>query len=825
MFKSLTPHLIAIAIFGAFTTFFFLPYYQGKVLNQHDVVQYNGMAKEITDWNEKHPDDPALWTGGMFSGMPAFQISITYPSNFIHKVAGAAGFFFPEATSSLFWLMFGFYLLLLAFGAEHYLAALGGVAYGLCSFTILSIEAGHNTKVLAMGFMAPVLAGCVWAWRGKLLEGAAAVSLFMALCIDANHLQITYYLFLCIGALGAYFLYEAIVGKGWSTFIKGSMVVVVSVMLAILPNITNLWSTYEYSKDTIRGGSSELSAKKAATTGGGLDFEYATRWSYGLGDGEVLTLLIPNMKGGGSGSELSESSATYAALLNQGVSPNMATQYLKQMPTYWGNQPFTSGPVYFGAVLLFCFFLGMFCWNHPVKWAMLAISVLGIFLAVGFHTPVYKLAFEFLPFFNKFRNPSMAMVIPQLMLPFIGMMGIHQFLLAKPGDKTMEKKLRMALAISGGLVFVFGILGSFMFSFSGSVDEQLVKNNQQWLVDALRQDRATMLRTDAIRSLSLIALAFGCLWLYASGKLVARYATIAIGVLAIADNWLVDSRYLTSSDYVEKTQYNQNYTPSQADQQILQDPDPNFRVFNVTRDPFNDAMTSYYHKSIGGYHAAKLIRYQDLIENQLSKNNMRVLNMLNTKYFIVNNPQTKEPVAQPNPGAMGNCWLVSNIQWVKNADEEMAALDSFDPTSTLVADERFKPQVKGEFFKDSTASIRQTLYSPNKLIYEFQSEKPAVAVFSEIYYNSEKGWKAYLDGKETDHFRGNYVLRALAVPAGKHQIEFRFEPASYTNGNKLAAAGSILIYLLAFGALGISLRNASVASPKATETASGKGKK
>ncbi len=819
--KSISQHLMAIAAFGFFTVLYFLPYYQGKVLNQHDIIQYNGMSKEITDWNEKHPEEPALWTNRMFGGMPAFQIAMSYPSNLIHKISELAGKFFPEATSSLFWLMAGFYLLLVTFNAPPLLAAAGAVAYALCSFNILSIEAGHNTKVLAMGFMAPTLAGVVRAWKGQFLQGAAITALFLSLCIDANHLQITYYLFLCIGFTGLFFLVQCVRDKNWKTFLSGSTVVVMSCLLALLPNLTNLWSTYEYQKETIRGGTSELSAKKAATTGGGLDFDYATRWSYGLMDGEILTLLIPNIKGGGTGSPLPESSASYTALVNQGVPPQQASQYLRQMPTYWGSQPFTSGPVYFGAVLMGLFFLGLIAWNNPIRWAMLAVSLLGMFLAFGFHTPVYKLAFELFPFFNKFRNPSMALAIPQLFFPLIGIMGWYSLTQAKSGDPEMEKKLKIAAGIGLGTVGVFGLLGSFMSSFTGTVDQQLISNNQQWMVDALRADRASMLRSDAIRSIFFIGLSFGAAWMCLKGKLSSTVATAAIGLLAIADNWMVDSRYLSSEDYVEKMSYNQNYSPTAADLEILKDSDPNYRVFNLSRDPFNDAMTSYYHKSVGGYHAAKLIRYQDLIENQISKNNMNVLNMLNTRYFIMEDPQTKQPVARRNPGALGNAWLLNEIKWVKSADEEMNALSNFNPASELIADERFKTLAAGNFSPpDSSAFIRQTSYSPNQLSYEYQSNSASVAVFSEIYYNEEKGWKAYLDGKEVPHFRANYVLRAMALPAGSHRIEFRFEPKSYVLGNQLSLAGSALIYLLLFGSLGLAWKqqqknNSTTAEAKA----------
>lgn len=797
------PHLIAVAIFALLTVIYFLPVYQGMSLSQGDVTQWEGMSKEIVDWNEKHPDDPALWTNGMFGGMPAYQISMKFPGNFVTKIVRTLQVIFPDATVLMFLTFVGFYILLLCFEITPWLSVVGAVAYGLSSFLLISIEAGHNTKVQAISFMAPALGGVVLAYRKNILVGAALTALFLSMLIDANHLQVAYYTLMVLGVVGVYYAVTSVLEKQVAHFAKASAALVAAGLIAVLPNVANLWSTEEYAKETIRGGSSELTQKKEATKGGGLDFDYATRWSYGLGDGEILSILIPNIKGGASGGALSESSETYKEMMNKGVPQQTANQYIRQLPLYWGGQPFTSGPVYFGAAIVFLFLFSLLIVNNHFKWVLLGLSVFSILLAAGHNSPFYGWMFNLLPFFNKFRTPSMALVIAELAMPLLALMGLNEILTGKIDRDDLLKKLKIAAGITAGIVVLFGVLGGMFVNFSSEADKQYYEGGNGWLIDAIKKDRASLLRTDAFRSLFFIAAAFGLVWAYAQQKVNKQIFIGAIAVVFLADGWLVAKRYLNSENFVEQTANNNRHTPTQADLDILKDTDPNYRVFNVTRDPFNDAMTSYYHKSVGGYHAAKLIRYQDLIENHIGKNNMNVLNMLNTKYFIGSNPQTKEPMAQQNPGALGNAWFVSEIKWAKNADEEIGALTNFNPQSTVVIDERYKTAVGSwQYAGDSTASIKLTEYTPNKLTYQSNSAAAGLVVFSEIYYNNDKGWHAYLDGKPVEHFRCNYVLRGMVLPAGAHKVEFKFEPKSVTQGNTVSYAGSFLLFLLVFGVLG-----------------------
>lgn len=800
MQKRILPHLVAVLTFALLTIAYFIPAYQGKTLTQGDVTQWEGMSKEIVDWNKAHPEEPALWTNRLFGGMPAVQISLLYPGNFVDKVVRVLQVIFPDATVLLFMMFLGFYILLLCLEVDPWLSLAGAVAYGLSSFILISIEAGHNTKVQAMALMAPVLGGVILAYRKNILVGAAITAFFLSIAINANHFQIAYYLILIVGAVGGYYLITSILEKRLVHFAKATGLLIVAALLALLPNIANIWGTEEYAKETIRGGASELTQKKA-TTDGGLDFDYASRWSYGLGDGEILSLLIPNIKGGASGGSLSESSETYQAMMSKGVAENTAQQYLKQMPLYWGGQPFTSGPVYFGAAIVFLFVFSMFIVRNNLKWVLLGLTIFSMMLAFGHNTPFFKWMFNLLPFFNKFRNPSMALVIAELAVPLIAILGLNEIFTGKNSNDELLKKLKIAGGITAGLVILFGILGGMFFSFSAEADKQYYDNGNAWLIDAIKKDRASLLRTDAFRSLVFIAATFGLIWFYIQKKLTKQILLSALGAVFLFDGWLVDKRYLNSDNFKEATE--SSHAATQADLDILNDKDPNYRVFNVTRDPFNDAMTSYYHKSVGGYHAAKLIRYQDLIENQISKNNINVLNMLNTKYIIGQNQQTKEPMAQPNPNACGNVWFVQEIKWAKNADEEMKALDNFNPKQTVVIDERYKAAVGGwQLTVDSSASIKEDSYSPNKLSYSSNSTNSQLAVFSEIYYNEGKGWHAYLDGNPVAHFRCNYVLRGMVVPAGSHKIEFKFEPKSIVAGNKIAYAGSFLLFAFVFGTLG-----------------------
>lgn len=805
MQKRVLPHLAAVLVFALLTVIYFLPYFQGMTLSQGDVSQWEGASKEIAGWNKVHPDDPALWTDAMFGGMPAVQISLAFPGNYAIKLFNIVGMVFPFSSSYMFMMFLGFYIFLLCLDVSPWLALAGAIAYGLSSFTIISIEAGHNTKVQAMCLVAPVVGGVILAYRRNILLGAAITALFLSMAIAANHPQIIYYTLIVLGSIAVYFLITDIMEKRIAHFVKASAALVVAGLLALMPNIASLWTTQDYVKETMRGGSSELTQKKQQAKGGGLDYTYATEWSYGLLDGEILTVLIPDMKGSASGAELSEESATYKELTAKGVPEGSARGFIQRAPLYWGAQQFTSGPVYLGAAIVFLFLFGMLIVQNRIKWALLAVVIISVVLGAGRNTFIYHIIFNTLPLFNKFRTPSMALFIAQFAVPAVALLGVNELLNGNQKKEDIIKKLKIAGGVTAGIVVVFGLLGSFFFSFTSDGDKHWFENNQGWILDALKKDRSSMLFMSALRSLVFIGAAFGLVWFYVQKTVSKQMLTVGLTLVFLADGWMIARRYLNNDNFVEVSKSESVHSMTQADADILKDPDPHYRVFNLTQNPFNDAMTSYFHKSIGGYSAVKMQRYQDLIENQISKNNLKVWRMLNTKYVITGG-ENQPPRAQHLDGC-GNAWFVRGIMWAKNADEEMADLgvDSFEPLKTAVVDERFRKDVPDNAIgADSGAVIRLKEYTPNKLTYFYNSPTNQVAVFSEIYYDGNKGWNAYLDGKLVPHFRADYVLRAMALPAGSHQIEFKFEPKSVILGNKIAYAGSFLLFAFVFGTLGFA---------------------
>ncbi len=734
----------------------------------------------------------------MFSGMPAYNISTRSKTNLIRYVDEIISLGMPKPARSLFVALIGFYILLIFLNFSPWLALCGAIAYGFSSFLIISMEAGHNTKVHAMAYMAPVITGILLTYRGKILWGIVLTGIALSLEIMCNHIQMIYYLMLITIVIVIFEGIEAYKNKRFNQYIKASVVLLFVASIAVLPNATKILLTNEYGKESIRGGSSELSEKKAKTKGG-LDKEYATRWSYGVM--ESFTVLVPNFKGGSSYGELDQDSN----LAKKGL----PRQYLKSMPLYWGDQPFTSGPVYFGAIICFLFVLGLLLVRGTVKWILVTIIALSFLLAWGKNFDlVYSFFFEYVPFFNKFRTPSMALSIAQLAVPLLGFIAIKEIIEQKISKEKILKAFKTTIYIVGGMLLLFWLFGGKMFDFKAGIDEQLKQN--QWtpdLISALHKDRASLLASDALRSLVFILLFAGLLWAFIKDKIKKEYLIAGLGLLILVDLWGLDRRYLNDDDFISKKQFESPLQPSQIDQMILQDTDPNYRVFNLTRNPFNDAITSYHHKSVGGYHPAKLIRYQDLIERHISQNNKAVLNMLNTKYFIVRDKTNEQIFPQRNPLALGNAWFVDKVKWAANADEEINALNDFIPEQTVIIDKRYKNYLGDKkFSKDAMSTISLLSYKPNHLVYESNAGTDQLAVFSEIYYNDNKGWKAYVDGKYIQHIRGNYVLRVMKIPAGQHKIEFKFEPSTYFLGEKIALAGSLLLLIGAFSVMGIAIK-------------------
>ncbi|WP_240676105.1 YfhO family protein [Botryobacter ruber] len=788
--RDVLPHAIAVLIFLVLTAAYFSPIlFEGKAIAQHDIMMSKGGSKEIQDFRAATGEE-TLWTNSMFGGMPSYLINTHYTgdlSGYIHKVLT---FDMPAMAANLFITLLCAYILMVMLGLNVWLSVVGAIAFAFTSYNLIILEAGHNTKSLTIAYIPLVLAGLLYALRRNLWIGAAIFALGLTLNLHFNHLQMTYYMLLMVLVFIVVEVIYAISNGTIADLIKRGLVLGVAAVLAVGVNFGRLYTTAEYSQHSIRG-KSELSAPNSGEgTSSGLDREYAFNWSYGVS--ETMTLLIPDFYGGSSTASLDQDSDTYEAFIRMGVPPGQADQIVQQgLPMYWGAQPMTSGPVYVGAIVCFLFVLGLLIVNKRTRYWLLAATVLSIVLAWGknFETFNYFM-FDYFPAYNKFRAVSSALVIAQITIPLLGMLALYRLFRDKGVVKDLDKQLLYAAGITAGICALVWLLAG-MAGFEGSADQQLIQ--AQFPIDAIRSDRESLMRSDAFRSLVFILLAAALLYFYLKNKLSATLAIAGVGVLILVDLWAVDKRYLNDDDFQRRAIENY-FQPTQADQMILQDKDPHYRVLYLP-NAFNDARTSYFHKSVGGYHGAKLRRYQDVIERHISQNNLEVLRMLNTRYVITGNEQ--QPV-QRLPGALGNAWFVETIKTVNNPDEEIEALDGLDAATTAVVDVS-KFDVPAKNFSSEGAAIKLTEYQPDYLKYEATTPQQAFAVFSEVYYAD--GWQAYIDGQAVDHIRANYILRALPVPAGKHTIEFRFAPQAYAIGNTVSLVSSVVLLLVLAGAI------------------------
>lgn len=799
-FKKLTPHLIAFGLFVAISFAYCLPVLEGKKIDMHDMNMYAGMAHESVAFRDSTGIDP-LWTNSMFGGMPTYQISAASKSDFMSTLFSVLRSVFPEPVYILVLALFSFYILLLALKVNQQLSVVGAIGFAFASYLFIILNAGHITKAMAIATGPLLVAGVINLFHQQFIKGAFLTLLGAWLQLYCNHYQMTYYLGLILVVIGIAYFVAAILSKRLVHYLKAVGVIVLAGGLSLLPTYLQLFSTLDYAKFTTRGAS-ELTEKKVSD---GLDIDYAFAWSYGVG--ETFTLLIPDFYGGASQGEVSKSSATYKALQSNGAGAQ-ASSFIKQVPLYWGDQSITGGPTYIGAINIFLFVLALLVLRGALKWGVLASVVLVMMLSWGKNFESFNnFMFYNFPAYSKFRAVSMILSFTSLLIPLLGFVGLSQLIATKDKSNLINQLLKAA-GFTAGFCLLCAI-GSDMFSYTGAVDEQL-KSYPQWLLDAIREDRQSALQSDAFRSFALITLAAAAIWFYLKGRLNQLYMVVAIGGLMTLDLWTVGKRYLNNDNFVSSSKLKSQFSPSQADATILQDQTLGYRVMNTSVSTFNDASTSYFHRSIGGYHGTKLKRYQEVIEYQIAKNNMNVLNMLNTKYFIMPDEQSGGPVARINPGALGAAWLVNSYQLVANADSEMSALSTFNPKQTAIIDQRFKVQLgsfSSSFEVDSTASINLQQYAPNELKYDFNATMPQLAVFSEIYY--EEGWNAYIDGKAAPYFRCNYILRGMALPAGKHQIIFKFEPANYYKAEKIAYAGSIAVSVILLVLGGLLLRKTS----------------
>jgi len=788
--KKLSPHLIVLLLFVSLSFAYFSPVMQGKMLDMPDIKHWKGMSKEVQDFRETTGEE-ALWTNSMFSGMPAYQISTKFKGNLIQHIVKAVSLGIPRPANMLFLYLLGFYLLLLSLKVDYRIAAIGAIAFAFSSYFFIIIQAGHMTKAHAIAYVPMVVAAVLYTYRGKVLLGGVLTSLAVAMQLFANHLQITYYLVMMLLIIGLVQFVKDLKAKNLSDFAKRSAVLVIAGLLASGTSLTRLATTMEYGKDSTRG-KSELTTDLDNKTSG-LDKDYATSWSYGVA--ETFTLLIPNFYGGSSSNSvltLEDDSETLDFLkrFRNKQLANTLAQY--KSSSYWGDQPFTSGPTYAGSIVIFLFILGLFFVKSQMRTWLLLATILSIMLAWGKNfMPLTDFFLDYFLAYNKFRAVSMILVIAEFTLPLLGFLALNKFLTTDASIDEKKKPLQLAFYITGGIALLFALMPSLFFDFLSEKDltplGQGIKTPNGFL-DGLASDRAGLLSADAWRSFIFIALTFGAMWMFLKNKLSSKYVILIVGILVLSDMWTINKRYLNDDHFVRRSKVEIPYQPTQANNQILRDTDPNFRVFNQSVSTFNDASTSYFHKSIGGYHGAKLKRYQELIENHISKGNPSVINMLNTKYIINRNGQ-----AQQNPGAMGNAWFVNKINIVPNADEEIKALNGLDVKNTAIIDSRFTEQIIGNL-DNTNAGISLIEYKPNYLKYNSNSTSDGIAIFSEIYY--DKGWNAYIDGELKPHFRANYVLRGMQIPSGNHVVEFKFEPATYKIGETVSLASSVILLLL-----------------------------
>lgn len=806
-------HIAIIAAFVVICFIYFSPVLQGKAPAQLDVLQSKAMQKEIMEYKDKDGKGP-LWTNQMFGGMPAYQIWVQYAYNGATYGIALITKALPNPIGTVLLLLVGAYFLFITLKVNPWLAAAGAVAFAFTTYNFVLIATGHSNKALAIGFFAPIIAGILLSMRGRYWLGGSLTALFLALEIRSNHVQMTYYLFLCILIFIGIELYQAYKTKTLNAFGKALGFLTVAVVLAVMVNASLLWTTSEYAKETNRGKSNLTNDEGKKE---GMTKDYAYNWSQGVG--ESFTFLIPDLYGGASSiSEMMKPESNFYKAFGQNFSQYPEQQqnqilsfFAQNMNQYWGTKPNTSGGYYFGAVVCFLFVFGLFIVRSRLKWWILATTILFVLLSFGKNFPlVSDLFYNYFPLYNKFRAVESILAVVGLMVPMLAFLAIKEAQEGGLDQKVLVKKLTISAGITGGFSLLVAIAPTLFFSFKNSYHQEIIANLTQGLqnnaamanslINAVVEDRIAIARADAFRSFLFIAIAFGLVWAFITKKMNAN---LAFGILALAvliDMWQVDKRYLNNSQFESKSALNNYFQPRDVDTFIMADTDPNFRVYDQTINAFSDASISTFHKTIGGYHAAKLKRYDELIEKQFGNSvNMDVLDMLNAKYFITQDPQNGSYKMQRNNTALGNAWIVKGVQYVKNSDEEMKAINSFDPKNEVIVDEQYKKLIDTtRLGADPSAFIKLEKYHPDHLEYSYSAPRDVIAVFSEIYY--DKGWNMYIDGVKKPYFRADYVLRAAQLEAGNHKVEFKFEPTAYYTGEKISLAGSVLLVLfLGFG--------------------------
>ncbi|MDB5230241.1 MAG: hypothetical protein JWN76_1046 [Chitinophagaceae bacterium] len=812
--KALLPHLLALAIFLIVAAVYCKPVMEGKVLHQQDIVQWKAMSKDAFNYKEKHGEFP-LWINNMFSGMPSFQVGATYNNMLPYYFIDIVSLHLPKPISFFFLACVCFYFLAQVLGINRVVSILGALGFAYATYDPIIIAVGHDTKMLTIALMPAVVGSIILLFEKRYWSGTALTAVSTSMLIAANHQQIAYYTFLVVLAMTISYAIIWIRRKEFKHLILVASLALLGGLTGVLTNASILFTTYDFAKATIRGGSS---LSKETDKNGGLNKDYAL--SYSMSKAEPLVLMFPKLFGGSSDKdERGESSKAMETLSSLPQQLQQQLQY--NLRYYWGGiDPTTSGPPYIGAIICFLAIMGMFLVDDRYRWWIAAITFFAVLMAWGSYFEGFNtILLKYLPLYNKFRAPSMTMVIPQLVLPILACLSLNA-IINYPlvvNKELFRKRFRNGL-ITTGVFFAIALMLYVSADFFTKADHYIidqVKNLQQEVkepvmsfLNALKEDRQALMINSILRSLFLILAAAGLIYIYLKGKIKPLLLTIIITVISFAEVMAVDVVYLNKDNYQEQEEYNGNFTPSAVDQQLLQDKSF-YRIFNTTTDPFNDAMTSYYHNSVGGYNPAKLSIYQDLVERQLAKSplNMPVYDMLNTKYFIAGNPAGGgAPQVQLNPGALGNAWFVKNVKFVNGPEAEMTALNQFSPKDTAIVDQRFKQDVNyDQNGTDTTASIRLVKNDNDYIAYESVNAKNGFGVFSEVYY--DRGWKAFIDNKETAIAKVNYVLRGLSIPAGKHKLEFKFEPQAHKLGSTITSIFQVILILLILAAVGMLVKN------------------
>lgn len=795
--------VLCIVAFALITLIYFSPIIQGKRIKQHDIEMYKGMSKEIVDFKAQ-TGEQSLWTNSMFGGMPAWNISVPQNSNlitYIHRLLNAG---FPHPVGAVFISMLGFFILLLVMDCKIWVSFIGALAYGFTSYMFIIIGAGHNSKAMAMAYMAPVIAGILLTYKGKYFWGAVLTAIALALEVRAGHLQITYYLLLTVLCIVIAEFVSVVKEKKYLEFFKASGILAGVAILAIMTCTTTLYANYEFGKETMRG--KPILTKNVENQTKGLDRDYITQWSYGIG--ETWSLMIPNVKGGASGYIGNRNTAL-------DVADSRFRSTIAQQNAYWGDQPGTSGPVYVGAIVCFLFILGLFIVKGKYKWALLAATLLSILLSWGKNFMGFTDFFlDFVPGYNKFRAVSMTLVIAEVCMPLLAFLALAEIFKNPEVLKNNMKYFWISLGLTGGFCLVFYIMPQTFFNFLSKGEsvqfQQLMSGKDgamyQTFATQLENVRVEIFKKDAMRSLLFIIVAAAVILLNIKGKMKSNVMFATLAVLVVADMFTIDRRYLNNDNFIDKRKFDKPFVISDIDKAIMNDNSLDYRVINLATSTFNDAGTSYFHKSVGGYHGAKLRRYQDIIDHYLSgktdANYFKVLDMLNTKYIIY--PKDDKNTVYPNREAFGNAWIVSDIQWVATPNDEIDAIATTDVKNVAIVNEEFKDVIGDFTATPAEGTIKLVDYEPNQLTYNFDSSKDELVVFSEIW--TKKGWIMWIDGVESPLFRSDYILRSAIIPAGQHEIVMRYEPRIWKVGNAIQLLTSFILVAGLFIAIYMTYR-------------------